>query len=106
MRQKPLTLILVFCLNGVVAVCQTYTTCSDYNTISTTYFDPAPGTVNHATGAHIATGAMQFTCEYYSVGLSSCATQCTAVPSVTEVDSGTLSNKLYSHNLGTSDAGG
>jgi hypothetical protein len=106
MLRNIATLILVVGLSATVAAGQTYTQCSDYNTVTTSYFDPAPGTVNHSSGAHIATGGSQFSCTYTSVGLSSCATQCTGTPSVTEVDTGTLDNLLYSHNLGINYVGG
>lgn len=104
MRQKMLALICV-CLGANWAVGQSYTSCPDYDTITTSYFDPTPGTANHITGQHIATGSMQFTCTYTSVGLQSCATACNAVPTIAEVDSGTLI-ALYTHNLGTNEAGG
>jgi len=105
MRQKMLALIVV-CLGASGAAGQTYTQCSDYNTITTDYFDPAPGTVNHGSGAHIAAGSMQFTCTYTSVGLPSCATQCTGVPAITETETGIIVNLAYSHNDGTNSAGG
>jgi hypothetical protein len=57
-------LILILCLSVPFAMGQSYTSCPNYNTIDTAYFDPSPGTTNHSSGAHIATGSMQVSCTY------------------------------------------
>jgi len=77
MRKKMLLLIPV-CLCGTWAASQTYTACSDYSKVTTQYFDPTPGMVNHSTGAHIASGALQATGSYSSTGQRYCAVSCTA----------------------------
>lgn len=83
MRQRILLSIFVF-LCGNWAVSQDYTACSDYNATSTQYFDPTPGTTNHSTGAHIASGALQATGTYSSTGQQYCAVSCSASGSVSE----------------------
>src|SRR5208282_530382 len=82
------------------------TQCSDYNTITTVYWEPT-GTQNHASGMHYVTSSEQGSCTYTTIGLPQwgIASSSTA-PSLIMADEGTLTNVSYSHNLGVNWSGG